>query len=75
MRDMTRKLMIALGVLSINEIRASEGMNPIEEGDKRFVQVNMALLESFQVQPPAEQEEPQEQEEEEPQEDIGDTDG
>lgn len=63
-----------LGVLSINEIRASEGMNPIEEGDKRFVQVNMALLESFQVQPPAEQEEPQEQEEEEPQEDIGDTD-
>lgn len=42
----------SLGVLSINEIRASEGMNPIEEGDKRFVQVNMALLESFTVQPP-----------------------
>ena len=41
-----------LGVLSINEIRSSEGMNPIEGGDKRFVQVNMALLESFVVQPP-----------------------
>lgn len=41
-----------LGVLSINEIRASEGLNPIEEGDKRFVQVNMALLESFVVEPP-----------------------
>jgi HK97 family phage portal protein len=41
-----------LGVLSINEIRAAEGMNPIEHGDKRFVQVNMALLESFVVQPP-----------------------
>lgn len=41
-----------LGVLSINEIRAAEGMNPIEGGDKRFVQVNMALLESFVVQPP-----------------------
>jgi HK97 family phage portal protein len=41
----------SLGVLSINEIRASEGMNPIDGGDKRFVQVNMALLESFTVQP------------------------
>ena len=41
-----------LGVLSINEIRTSEGLNPIEAGDKRFVQVNMALLESFVVQPP-----------------------
>lgn len=41
-----------LGVLSINEIRAAEGMNPIEGGEKRFVQVNMALLESFVVQPP-----------------------
>lgn len=41
-----------LGVLSINEIRTSEGLNPIEDGDKRFVQVNMALLESFVVQPP-----------------------
>lgn len=43
----------SLGVLSINEIRASEGLNPIDEGDKRFVQVNMALLENFVVEPPA----------------------
>lgn len=42
-----------LGVLSINEIRLGEGMNPIEGGDKRFVQVNMALLESFVVEQPA----------------------
>lgn len=42
-----------LGVLSINEIRTSEGLNPIDSGDKRFVQVNMALLESFVVEPPA----------------------
>jgi HK97 family phage portal protein len=42
----------SLGVLSINEIRTSEGLNPIDEGDKRFVQVNMALLESFVVAPP-----------------------
>jgi HK97 family phage portal protein len=41
-----------LGVFSINEIRESEGLNPIDEGDKRFVQVNMALLESFVVEPP-----------------------
>jgi HK97 family phage portal protein len=41
-----------LGVLSINEIRLGEGMNPIDGGDKRFVQVNMALLESFVVEPP-----------------------
>jgi phage portal protein BeeE len=47
-----------LGVLSINEIRAAEGMNPIEHGDKRFVQVNMALLESFVVQPPPAEESP-----------------
>jgi HK97 family phage portal protein len=43
----------SLGVLSINEIRASEGLNPIEAGDKRFVQVNMALLDNFVVEPPA----------------------
>lgn len=41
-----------LGVLSINEIRAAEGLNPIDEGNKRFVQVNMALLENFTVEPP-----------------------
>ncbi len=47
-----------LGVLSINEIRSAEGMNPIDGGDKRFVQVNMALLESFVVEPPEPEVEP-----------------
>lgn len=42
----------SLGVLSINEIRAAEGLNPIDAGDKRFVQVNMALLDNFVVEPP-----------------------
>jgi HK97 family phage portal protein len=35
-----------MGVLTVNEIRAMENMNPIgEEGDKRFVQLNMTTLE------------------------------
>lgn len=41
-----------LGVLSINEIRSMEGLNPIEEGEKRFVQVNMQLLEAFTTENP-----------------------
>lgn len=33
------------GIMSINEVRAAEGMNPIgSEGDERFVQVNMTTL-------------------------------
>jgi hypothetical protein len=54
-----------LGVLSINEIRIAENMNPIENGEKRFVQVNMALLESFVTpdQAPPEGEVPAEEEE------------
>ena len=33
------------GIMSINEVRASEGMNPIgPEGDERFMQVNMTTL-------------------------------
>lgn len=34
-----------LGVLSINEIREFEDMNPVPDGDKRFVQLNMTTLE------------------------------
>lgn len=35
-----------MGVLTVNEIRAMENMNPIgDEGDKRFVQLNMTTLE------------------------------
>lgn len=55
-----------LGCLSINEIREAEGMNPIEQGEKRFVQVNMALLESFVVQDDSEEEETKEPEAESP---------
>ena len=33
------------GIMSINEVRQAEGMNPIgEEGDERFMQVNMTTL-------------------------------
>jgi len=33
------------GILSINEVRAAEGLNPIgPEGDERFLQVNMTTL-------------------------------
>lgn len=46
------RTMFQLGALSVNEIRASEGMNPIEGGDKRFVQVNMQLLDAFSVENP-----------------------
>lgn len=38
-----------MGALDVNELRASIGLNPLpgEEGKKRFVQVNMALLDAF----------------------------
>jgi HK97 family phage portal protein len=38
-----------MGVLSINEIRDMEGMNPLDgdEGEKRFVQTSYALLQGF----------------------------
>ncbi len=36
--------MAGLGVLSINEIRAAEDMEPIEDGDVRFVPLNMGRL-------------------------------
>lgn len=38
-----------MGALDVNELRASIGLNPLpgNEGKKRFVQVNMALLEAF----------------------------
>jgi len=34
-----------LGVFSVNEIRELEDMNPVQYGDKRFVQLNMTTLE------------------------------
>jgi HK97 family phage portal protein len=55
-----------LGVLSINEIRQREGLNPVTDGDKRFVQLNMTTLEKAGEEPepaPAPPEEPEEEDE------------
>lgn len=43
-----------MGALDVNELRASIGLNPLEgeDGKKRFVQVNMALLEAFTTDNP-----------------------
>jgi len=40
-----------LGVLSVNEIREFEDMNPVPFGEKRFVQLNMTTLENAGEQP------------------------
>jgi len=39
--------MVRLGVMSINEVREKEDMNPVTAGDTRFVQVNQISLDSF----------------------------
>lgn len=44
--------LFSIGAVSINEIRDSMGYNPIPAGDKRFVQVNMQLLEAFKTEKP-----------------------
>jgi hypothetical protein len=36
-------------VLSINEVRAKEDMNPVEGGDMHAVQVNQIALDRFQA--------------------------
>jgi HK97 family phage portal protein len=41
-----------LGVASVNEIRSWENLNPVENGDTRFVQLNMQTLEQA-TKPPA----------------------
>jgi HK97 family phage portal protein len=41
--------MLATGVLSINEVRAKEDMNPVEGGDMHAVQVNQIALDRFQA--------------------------
>ena len=38
-----------LGVFSTNEVRQQLGYNPVDGGDKRFVQVNMQLLDNYTV--------------------------
>jgi HK97 family phage portal protein len=40
-----------LGVLSVNEIRALENLNPVEGGDVRFVQLNMTTLDKAAADP------------------------
>lgn len=46
--------MLNLGVLSINEIRELENLNPIgPEGDQRFMQMNMTTLEKIGQEQPA----------------------
>jgi HK97 family phage portal protein len=40
-----------LGVLSVNEIRALENLNPVDGGDVRFVQLNMTTLDKAAADP------------------------
>ena len=40
-----------LGVLSVNEIRALENLNPVDGGDTRFVQLNMTTLDKAAAEP------------------------
>lgn len=46
-----------IGALSVDEVRAAEGLNPLPngEGDKRFVQTSMALLSAFTEENPTAQ--------------------
>jgi len=40
-----------LGVLSVNEIRSLENLNPVDGGDVRFVQLNMTTLDKAAAEP------------------------
>ena len=53
--------MFNMGVLSVDELRMSIGENPLPngEGDKRFIQVNMQLLEAFTPESPTGEAQPQ----------------
>ena len=39
--------MISSGVMSINEVRAKEDLNKIEDGDKHFTQLNMTTIQKI----------------------------
>ena len=39
--------MISSGVMSINEVRAKEDLNKIEDGDKHFTQLNMTTIQQI----------------------------
>ena len=53
-RSQFMREMFNMGVLSVDEIRGQIGYNPLPEGlgSKRFVQVNMQLLDAFTVNNP-----------------------
>jgi HK97 family phage portal protein len=53
-RSQFMREMFNMGVLSVDEIRGQIGYNPLPEGlgNKRFVQVNMQLLDAFTVNNP-----------------------
>lgn len=69
-----------MGAISPNEIREYENMNPIENGDEHFVQVNLTTLEraaegqTTLVQAPVSQPKPQQEPPKEPQEEPVDED-
>jgi hypothetical protein len=45
--------MLQNGIECINEVRGSEGLNPIDGGDEHFVQVNLAPVQNMQGATPA----------------------
>lgn len=47
------RAMFEIGVMSINEIRAKESLNPVKDGDLRFVTTNAVTLESAKAPKPA----------------------
>jgi HK97 family phage portal protein len=55
--------MIDRGVMSVNEARAAESLNPVEGGDQHFFPLNMTTVERMAAEPvaPAEEEQPTEE--------------
>ncbi len=53
--------MFNMGALSVDELRMAIGYNPLQDGkgDKRFVQVNMQLLDAFTPESPTGEAQPQ----------------
>lgn len=63
-----------MGALSVDEVRSQMGLNPLPDGlgAKRFVQVNMQLLDAFTTETPNGQPEPEEPAESEDADEPGD---
>jgi hypothetical protein len=67
--------MLNIGVLSVNEIRELENLNPIgAAGDQRFMQLNMTTLDRIGEEPPepAPMPEPVAEVEDSPEDDVED---